>query len=115
LNDGPEPLDGNLTFEGLGIQDKDIVTVTKCRHVQVTVEFAGRSFEETYNPSNKVQVVLKDAFKEFNIPQADQGDYHLFKSAADKTPIPADERLVSLLTGSCTLTLYFNKKDDTKG
>lgn len=60
-----------MTFESLGIKDRDRLHLNRCRKVAVTVNFNGRSIEETFPPATTVGKVKKWADKEFEIDKLD--------------------------------------------
>ncbi|MGH9947628.1 MAG: hypothetical protein ACRD6X_10530 [Pyrinomonadaceae bacterium] len=69
--DDGDGLATDRTFESLGIKDRDRLHINRCRKIAVTVNFNGRSIEETFPPSTTVGKVKKWADAKFEIDKLD--------------------------------------------
>lgn len=92
--DEPFSFDGNSPIEE--VKDGARIHVTRCKHIQVTVHYAGRKIERSFGPGVRVGNVKKWAVREFNIDHTDAAEHVLMLCDSQSQP-PTDTPLHTLV------------------
>jgi hypothetical protein len=104
LEDQDEPLHHSRKLGECGIGEKTFLHCHRCRHVSVTVNYNGAK-EKKFPPSATVARVLRWALNEFGLKGQDAED-KVLRADAKGQPLEPDTHIGSLVTHSCSLTLY---------
>lgn len=117
LEESEEPLDVERTIGELGIQHHGHLHAHRCRHIEVTVEYAGKSAQQKFGPTVKIKAVRDWAVsvKDFEIEGGERSKFALFEGDSDD-PLKESSRLGSLVgRGHCEISLQLSLRDRHQG
>ncbi len=75
--DEHEPVDVNLTVEALELMKHRHLTLHRCRHVKVEVNFGEKTKRRSFSPATTVGVVTQWARNKFHLDPASAAEYVL--------------------------------------
>lgn len=106
----------NIPLNELGKIENHRIVVFKCKKINVTVNYSGDNYSDSFNAHNKVEKVLRKSLKAFGIEHDEMSSFELYKSENSNEPMVRDYPLACYIDGSqCTLELYLSKPIDFKG
>jgi hypothetical protein len=112
--DVDEPLRDDHLIRGGG-EGAKILHRSRCRSVQVTVRYAGRSLERTFGPGSTLDRVKRWAERKLDIGAADAAHLSLQLPGTTDRP-PGSVHVGSLVTaGACALVLDLLPSDRVNG
>jgi hypothetical protein len=103
LEDSEEPLGLEVMLVELDIRERGHVHATRCRHIHVTIDYAGKDpVEKTFAPTTRIKAV-RDwavALSEFAIDPTERPKFGLFVPD-EKEPLKDVVRIGSLTNKEC--------------
>jgi hypothetical protein len=87
-SDKHEPVDVSLTVEALELRRHRHVHFHRCRHIEVEVNFGGKSKRRKFSPATTIGVVTQWARKKFHLDPATASDYVLRICNSNVQPRP---------------------------
>ena len=89
IEDGDEPLDETVVIETIVVGESAKLHLHRCRHIKVTVAFAGTRKEREFAPSATVARIKTWAAEAFGLSPEDAGEHLLQIAGTHDRPSPA--------------------------
>lgn len=109
LEDGAdehEPVDIGLTVEALELARHRHVHFQRCRHIEVEVNFGGKTKHHKFSPATRIEVVTRWARKKFQLDPATAADYVL--QLCDSTEQPRSDQHLGELVEAPNCSIRFD-------
>ena len=114
--DSEREMEGNKSFAEQGVERNHRIVLHKCKKIDVVVYYSGLEYNDTFNPHNKVEKVLKKSLKHFDIDSGELPSFELYLNDSSKEPLDRDRPIGCYIQeGNCTLELVLAKPVDYKG
>jgi hypothetical protein len=111
LEDGSEPIGNNQLVEGGSL----FVHHNSCKRIQVTVRYAGKSFNETFGPGVTLKVIKRRAEKALEIDETDAAELSLQVEGTIDRPDEATHIGSLSSPGTCSVSLDLVPSDRING
>jgi len=119
LGDSEEPLELDIIIGDLGIEKHGHLHAARCRHLEVTVEYAAKSRKHRFSPSATVKAVRDWAVAENwepSIDPAERPKFALFLPDDSKDALPGTRRIGTYAPkGDCNVTFELAIRERPQG
>jgi hypothetical protein len=82
-NQKEEELPKDKCLEELDIKEGDKIIFSRCKQIEVSVNYAGKEYRHKYRPNQKVVKVKENAVKHFGISESDASALLLYPVGSD--------------------------------